>query len=88
MSQAPRIYYSPDYELDLGGHVWPTSKYRLIAETLVRAGVVENGGFGAPALCAWDDLALVHTPEYLRKVRTLSKPDALAIPPMFVPVAV
>lgn len=72
MPQEPRIYYSPAYELDLGGHIWPTAKYRLIAEALVRASVVEPDGFTPPAPCDWDDLALVHTPDYLEKVRTLS----------------
>ena len=72
VQQSVLICYSPAYELDLGGHVWPTTKYRLIAEELVRAGVVPHGGFAAPTPCTWDDLALVHTPEYLEKVRTLS----------------
>ena len=66
------ICYSPAYELDLGGHVWPTSKYRLIVEALVKSGFVDAGGFTAPVACAWDDLALVHTAEYLHKVRTLA----------------
>ena len=73
------IVYSPDYELDLGGHVWPTAKYRLIAEALVHAGMVEPPAFLAPTACAWDDLALVHTADYLRRVRTLSlSPDEVA----------
>lgn len=72
MSRESRIFYSPAYELDLGGHIWPTSKYRLIAETLVRATLVEAHGCAAPAPCDWDDLALVHTPDYLQKVRALS----------------
>lgn len=66
------IVYSPAYELDLGGHIWPTAKYRLIAETLVRSGVIERDGFVRPMPCEWEDLALVHTPDYLQKVRTLS----------------
>ena len=73
------IVFSPAYELDLGGHVWPTAKYRLIAEELVRSGVVEPRAFLAPTACAWDDLALVHTADYLRRVRTLSlSPDDVA----------
>jgi acetoin utilization deacetylase AcuC-like enzyme len=72
MSHGARIYHSPAYELDLGGHIWPTSKYRLIAEALLRSSVVGPTAFAEPALCGWDDLGLVHTPEYLHKVRTLS----------------
>ena len=63
------IIYSPQYELDLGGHIWPTTKYRLVAERLIAEGVARPGGFVAPAPCSWEDLALVHTPEYLRKIR-------------------
>ncbi len=58
-----RLIYSPRYELDLGSHVWPTSKYRLVIERLGRPWI-------EPVACGWDDLALVHTPEYLRKIRT------------------
>ncbi len=57
-----RVFYSPIYEVSLPGHIWPTSKYRLVVEALkVRA--IE------PCIASWDDLALVHTPEYLDKLR-------------------
>jgi acetoin utilization deacetylase AcuC-like enzyme len=73
------ICYSPAYELDLGGHIWPTSKYRLIAEALVESGAVGAAGVTAPAPCDWNDLPLVHTAEYLQKVRTLTlSPDEIA----------
>ena len=61
-----RVIYSPRYEMPLGGHVWPTAKYRLIAERL--AGRTEFT-FDAPSAASWDDLALVHTHEYLEKLR-------------------
>lgn len=66
------IVYSPAYELDLGGHIWPTTKYRLIAERLEASGVTAPGAFVSPVSCSWDDLALVHTARYLDKVRSLS----------------
>jgi acetoin utilization deacetylase AcuC-like enzyme len=66
-----KVFYSPQYEVSLPGHVWPTSKYRLIAERL-RPG---RQGYSAPvfvepAPASWKDLALVHAPEYLAKLRT------------------
>ena len=70
-----RIIYSQRYELDLGGHVWPTAKYRLIAERLQGSGRVAADGFDAPRCCTWDDLALVHSEEYLGKVRVLELSD-------------
>lgn len=65
----PSIVYSRNYEVDLGGHVWPIAKYRLIAARLVDAGRVRREAFAEPEPCSWEDLALVHTPEYLDKVR-------------------
>lgn len=67
-----QIVYSPAYELDLGGHIWPTTKYRLIAERLQASGVRAPGAFVSPAACTWEDLALVHTAEYLHAVRTMA----------------
>ena len=65
----PRIVYSRHYEVDLGGHVWPIAKYRLIAARLTDAGHIHRASFVEPEPCSWEDLALVHTPEYLDKVR-------------------
>ena len=60
-----KVFYSSRYEVSLPGHVWPTSKYRLIADRLSgRVAMVE------PIEASWDDLALVHTGEYLEKLRT------------------
>ena len=66
-----KVFYSPQYEVSLPGHVWPTSKYRLIAERL-RRGRQGHGApvFIEPAPASWRDLALVHAPEYLAKLRT------------------
>jgi acetoin utilization deacetylase AcuC-like enzyme len=57
-----RVFYSPRYELSLPGHIWPTSKYRVVVEQL-NTDVIE------PRMAPWQDLALVHTPEYLAKLR-------------------
>jgi len=71
------IVYSPKYELDLGGHIWPTIKYRLIAERLLAEGVADAADLVSPVLCSWEALALVHTSEYLTRVRdgTLSEDE-------------
>ena len=60
-----RAVYSPRYEFSLPGHVWPTAKYRLIVEQL--RGAVD---LVPPSPASWDDLALVHTAEYLDKLRS------------------
>ena len=60
-----KVFYSPRYEVSLPGHIWPTSKYRLIALRLGSgASLVE------PTEASWADLALVHTSEYLEKLKT------------------
>jgi acetoin utilization deacetylase AcuC-like enzyme len=63
------IVYSPKYEFDLGGHIWPTVKYRLVAERLVSERIVDARLLVAPTPCSWEDLALVHTAGYLARVR-------------------
>jgi acetoin utilization deacetylase AcuC-like enzyme len=63
------IVYSSQYEVDLPGHIWPTAKYRRIAERLVAEHIVDHASLVPPHICSWEDLALVHTGEYLDKVR-------------------
>jgi acetoin utilization deacetylase AcuC-like enzyme len=62
-----RVFFSPRYEVTLPGHVWPTSKYRLIKERC-------ESGFSdliveEPQMSSWEDLAIVHSPDYLAKLR-------------------
>ena len=58
--------YSNRYQIDLGLHVFPTAKYRLIAERLSQRPDIT---FVEPEPAAWEELALVHTAEYLAKMR-------------------
>lgn len=71
------IVYSPTYEIDLGGHIWPTVKYRLVAERIVAERLVEARALVAPRTASWEELALVHAADYLSKVRagTLSEDE-------------
>lgn len=63
-----RVFFSPEYEVALPGHVWPTSKYRLIKErcTSTVPGLIVQ----EPARASWDELTLVHSPEYLERLQT------------------
>jgi acetoin utilization deacetylase AcuC-like enzyme len=72
-----KVVHSPRYEVTLPGHVWPTVKYRLVAERLAAAPCGAALEFVQPTEAPWDDLALVHTAEYLEKLRsgTLSGED-------------
>ena len=75
-----KVYYSARYDIPLPGHIWPTAKYRLIADRL-RARAADPARSSAtlvePVEATWQDLALVHTTEYLDKLRcnTLTPED-------------
>jgi acetoin utilization deacetylase AcuC-like enzyme len=62
-----RVVYSPRYHLDIGAHVFPTIKYQLVHRALAE---LSRFTFDEPEPVSWDDLRLVHTDEYLRKIRT------------------
>jgi acetoin utilization deacetylase AcuC-like enzyme len=64
-----KVVYTPRYEITLPGHIWPTDKYRLIAEALQAGSAARTITFVEPEPASWDDLALVHTGEYLAKLR-------------------
>jgi acetoin utilization deacetylase AcuC-like enzyme len=64
-----QIVYSPEYHIDIGTHVFPTSKYSLLAERVAASGLAQPFDFVEPAPASWDDLELVHTPEYLERLR-------------------
>jgi acetoin utilization deacetylase AcuC-like enzyme len=81
-----KVFYSPRYEIALPGHIWPTSKYRLIAERLgyggpERSALQRRPEIVEPMPASWDDLALVHTGEYLEKLRssTLTAEDVATL---------
>jgi len=65
---SPPFVYSPRYEVDLGGHVFPTEKYRLIRESLIAVGACRPEDFVEPEEPKREDLLLVHTAEYLAEL--------------------
>src|SRR4029079_6785480 len=58
--------YSDRYRIDLGLHVFPTATYRLLAERLSQRPDI---ALVEPEPATWAQLALVHTAEYLAKMR-------------------
>lgn len=63
------IVYSPAYSIDIGTHVFPTEKYVRLHARVVSAGLAKPGTIVRPELASWEDLALVHTSDYLEKTR-------------------
>jgi len=64
-----KFIYSDDYWVDIGQHIFPVKKYRLIYEALLRSGAKKEN-FLSPQLAEDEDLLLVHTLKYLKKLKT------------------
>ncbi|HKC71966.1 MAG TPA: hypothetical protein VKB60_10105, partial [Terriglobales bacterium] len=65
-----KLVYSDGYYLPIGDHVFPAEKYRLIRERLLAHHVAEASDFLIPKPAADEDILLVHTPEYVHKLKT------------------
>ncbi len=63
------VVYSARYRIDIGPHVFPTQKYSLVVERLLANGVIAPSDIVEPQPASWEDLALVHTHDYLTKMR-------------------
>ncbi len=65
-----KLFYSPKYQIDIGSHVFPTVKYKLIHDRLIKEGFAEEEDFVDPGMASDEDILLVHTPEYIKKLKT------------------
>src|SRR6202790_4113297 len=65
-----KVVYHPRYDLNLGAHVFPSQKFRLIAEELVSSGIALPGDFLTPKPASDEDLLRVHTPSWVNKLKT------------------
>lgn len=65
-----KLVYSNDYYLPIGQHVFPAQKYRLIHERLLEEHIAEPADFVEPKPASDEDILLVHTREYVRKLKT------------------
>lgn len=64
------VVYTDDYHFDLGAHVFPAQKYRLIHKKLLEKKHAEATDFIAPQPATDEDVMLAHTREWVRKLRT------------------
>ncbi|MGB7296300.1 MAG: histone deacetylase [Candidatus Aminicenantales bacterium] len=68
--------YSDDYwMLNVGGHVFPIKKYRALYEKLLLLGAKKEN-FIPPEPASDDDVLLVHSPRYVKKLKTASLSSA------------
>jgi acetoin utilization deacetylase AcuC-like enzyme len=59
------LVWSPKYQVDLLGHIFPVVKYRLTREAALERAIVSREDFTEAPRATRDDLLLVHTPEYI-----------------------
>jgi len=65
-----KIVYHPGYDLHLGAHVFPSQKYRLVYEALLREGVAQADDFLTPEPASDEDVLRVHTLEWTRNLKS------------------
>jgi acetoin utilization deacetylase AcuC-like enzyme len=76
-----KLIYSDRYDLNLGAHVFPSSKYRLVYDKLLVGGVAAKDDFITPEPATDEDVLRVHSQEYFRKLKTgsLTYPEILRL---------
>ncbi len=76
-----QLVYHERYDLNLGDHVFPAQKYRLIRERLLAGGVAAPGDFLVPVPALDEDLLAVHDRQWIQKLKngTLSYHEILKL---------
>jgi len=65
-----KLVYSDDYYLPIGSHVFPAEKYKRIHDRLLASGIAAPSDFVTPRPATDQDVLLVHTPQYVEKLKT------------------
>jgi len=64
-----KLVYHPGYDLNLGSHVFPSQKFRLIRDRLLASGFAEPADFVQPDPAADEDLLLVHQRGWVTRLK-------------------
>jgi acetoin utilization deacetylase AcuC-like enzyme len=85
-----KLVYSDDYYLPIGSHVFPAEKYKRIHDRLLATGLAELSDFVTPHPATDEDVLLVHTPQYVEKLKTgtLSQREQMELEVPFSPALV
>jgi acetoin utilization deacetylase AcuC-like enzyme len=65
-----QLVYHPGYDLNLGDHIFPARKYRLIHRALLREGFAEPADFIEPQPASDDDVLRVHDAGWVHRLKT------------------
>jgi acetoin utilization deacetylase AcuC-like enzyme len=63
------VIHHPAYEANIGAHVFVTAKFRLVRERLIEDGTIKEADILTPEPATDADVALVHTAEWLQKIK-------------------
>lgn len=76
-----KLVYHERYDLNLGAHVFPSQKYRLIFERLTAEGIALREDFLRPEPASDTDILRVHTAEWVKKLKagTLTLSDIMKL---------
>jgi acetoin utilization deacetylase AcuC-like enzyme len=79
-----KVVYHPRYDLDIGTHVFPSQKFKMVHDALLEEGLADQADFLLPEPAADEDVLRVHTHAYVQKLQTdsltLSERMKLEIP--------
>ncbi|MCH8948327.1 MAG: histone deacetylase [Acidobacteria bacterium] len=64
-----KLVYSDGYDLNLGDHVFPSVKYKLIHQKCLEEGIATADDFLQPQPAPDEDLLRVHSREWVRKLK-------------------
>lgn len=65
-----QVFYTPRYYADIGeGHVFPIRKFELVRDRLLHEGTLQLGDIVAPQPAPVQDVLLVHTEDYITRLR-------------------
>jgi acetoin utilization deacetylase AcuC-like enzyme len=65
-----KLVYHERYDLNLGAHVFPSKKFKLISDQLLRRAIATKDDFLRPEPAADTDILRVHTAEWVSKLKT------------------
>jgi acetoin utilization deacetylase AcuC-like enzyme len=65
-----KLIYSDGYYLPIGQHVFPAEKYRRVRNQLLETSIAGPEDFITPQPASDQDILLVHTPQYVEKLKT------------------
>jgi acetoin utilization deacetylase AcuC-like enzyme len=76
-----QLVYHPRYDLNLGEHVFPARKYRLIHDRLLTEGFAQPADFVEPQPVSDEDVRRVHDPGWVQRLKTgtLTEPEIVKL---------